>query len=202
MASQFENLSPPIRLSLVYCPAKLRVGFALLMRFDERIAEIALKQGEPMVVQLKLAWWRDALTMDAGKRPRGEPLLAELSQIEGEGHWPELAEAMRELLDAWGLLLANETWSDGVLRDYARQRGQAIFGAYLKWAGLPSRVATGERWALDDLAMRTGQPLPCSAPGEANLPRSLSILAMAAGQGHNPGGFSGIRLILHGLTGL
>ena len=62
MALENEILPPPLRLALAYCPAGIRPGFALLLRFDERIAGIAMKQGEPMVAQLKLAWWREAFT--------------------------------------------------------------------------------------------------------------------------------------------
>lgn len=202
MNNDFSDLDPMQRLALSYARHDIRAVWALLLRFDSRLAGIVLAASEPLIAQMKLIWWRDAIVTSKASRPKGEPLLAELSRFESEQSYPGLTEALTELVDAWGLLLANEIWSEDVVRDYAMQRGQAIFGTYQRWASRSEQEVVGEGWALDDLALRSGEKLPEPALREKGLPRALSILAMAARQQRAPKRLSGIRLILHGLTGL
>ena len=198
MTASFELLSPPQRLAIVYAPAKVRNAFALLLQFDERLSDIVSRISEPMIGQLKLAWWRDALNAAPAQRPKGEPLLSALSELDR----PELTTAAHGLVDAWEMLLMEEQWSDALLDSFAEARGQAVFGGYvgLLAKDLPVEAIATE-WAKRDLATRypNAMPTPFSLPTE-KLPsqrplRPLTLLVLLAR------GVSGPRLIWHGLTG-
>jgi len=198
MTASFEQLSPPQRLAIVYAPAKVRNAFALLLQFDERLSDIVSRISEPMIGQLKLAWWRDALNAAPGQRPKGEPLLSVLFELER----PELTTAVHGLVDAWEMLLMEEQWSDALLDSFAEARGQAVFGGYVGLLAKDLSVeAIATEWAKRDLATcyPNAMPTPFSVSTE-KLPsqralRPLTLLALLAR------GVSGPRLIWHGLTG-
>ena len=190
-------LAPPVRLAIAYARADLRDALSLLLRFDDRIAGIVGRSSEPMIAQMKIAWWHDAIAKTKDERPRGEPLLIELNAIESE----DVAGAMRQILDAWGLLLAEEQWSQDTLATFANLRGEGIFGTYLRWIDENAGSGLGRQWALDDLRQRFGSRVDMSfAKPLARLPsnrslRPLTILMLAATA---PAGF---RMTWHALTG-
>lgn len=198
MTASFEQLSPPQRLAVVYAPAKVRNAFALLLQFDERLSDIVSRVSEPMIGQLKLAWWRDALKAEQGQRPKGEPLLSMLAECEQ----PELTAAALALVDAWEMLLMEEHWSDALLDRFATARGEAVFGGYLLLQQMDAPAGSIAReWAKRDLAERYPNAMPDgfsvateALPGK-RLFRPLTLLVMMAR------GVSGPRLIWHGLTG-
>ena len=45
------------------------------LALDGRIGRMVLGASEPMLGQVRLAWWRDQLGKPIGDRPRGDPLL-------------------------------------------------------------------------------------------------------------------------------
>lgn len=198
MTVSFEQLTPPQRLAIVYAPAKVRNAFALLLQVDERLSNIVSRISEPMIGQLKLAWWRDALNAGPEQRPKGEPLLSALSELEQPG----LTAAALGLVDSWEMLLMEENWSDALLDRFAAARGEAVFGGYLRLIGKDGLVdAYATEWAKRDLAARYPNAMPATLSlrtetmaGQRVL-RPLTMLLMLSR------GVSGPRLIWHGLTG-
>ncbi|WP_157083186.1 hypothetical protein [Novosphingobium lentum] len=90
-----DTLDPPERLALAYAPrsvAPLWLGFFAL---DARLRETARPGREPVMIQLRLAWWRDRFTTPAGDWPRGEPLLAHLVP------WETERAALAGMVDGW-----------------------------------------------------------------------------------------------------
>jgi len=66
-------------LSTLYAPAPLRPALFALHALDLELAKIVATASEPMIAEIRLAWWRDALTgLDAGRIP-AQPLLASLA---------------------------------------------------------------------------------------------------------------------------
>jgi 15-cis-phytoene synthase len=186
-----EQLPPPLRLAVAYAPKSARVAFALLLLLDERLAQIVGRATEPMIAQLKLAWWRDAFTAHAGQRPKGEPLLSALF----DQARPELLTVASELVDAWEILPGHGEWTDAELNAFAQKRGDAVFNGYCRAA------AAGEEWARGDIAARYDAAMPGQSLSHVPLLRGrifrpLTILTMLSR------GVSGPRLILHSLTGL
>ena len=197
MDQQKSELSPPQRLAIAYAKPNHRPTFMLLLIFDNRIADIVGRSSEPMIAQMKIAWWYDAIGKETGKRPKGEPILQELDRLGGN----DVSRAMEKLLDAWGKLLSEEIWSAATLEEFARCRSEAIFGTYGNGVGGGfDAVPLGKQWAIADLRQRFGSRVGIAVPAMVDLPKSrkwrpLSILVLATG---NP---SGTRMIWHALTG-
>ncbi len=193
-----SDLAPPVRLAIAYARPDLRGAFSLLLRFDDRIAGIVGRSTEPMIAQMKIAWWYDAIAKAEDDRPKGEPLLIEVNEIGGY----EVVGAMQSLLDAWGLLLAEDQWSAKTLDAFAQGRADGIFRTYARWVGDDTAVAElGKQWAIEDLRLRFGNRVDAgSAHAPQRLPmtrrlRPLTILALAV---TSPTGF---RMMWHALTG-
>ncbi len=192
-----DELTPPERLALAYAQRAMKESLELLLRLDSRFATIVGSASEPLFGQLKLAWWRDAMLAAPAERPKGEPLLAKLSELDDL----TLVEAAVTLIDAWETLVVDQDWMAITVRTFADARGTAVFGSYAKLAGetdFPAEV--GQEWAANDLRVRFNRRVGQSPGSYVALPtrrvvRPLTILAMSVRQ------ISGPRLIWHALTG-
>jgi len=197
MNDAYDELPPPARLAIAYAPCGIRPSFALLLQFDARIAGVVGNASEPLIGQMKLAWWRDAIGAGASESPKGEPMLSALFGFDQ----PILTKAAVALIDAWEILVADPQWSALTVQDFAQARGEAIARAYSGLCGpadFPSDAMT--QWAIADLRLRFGSRVPDLALLDSALPvvrmfRPLTILAMSVRQ------VSGPRLIWHALTG-
>jgi len=122
----------------------------LLFALDRRLADCWRLTNEPMIAQIRLAWWRDALAGDAAS---GEPLLASLMAL------PQF-ETMRPHLIAMA-----DGWEEWIVRDvaaeqeallpFAKGRGAGLFRALSEVAGVRTDdrdAGEGAIWALWDLA--------------------------------------------------
>lgn len=199
MIDTMPEMSPPTRLALAYVPHRLRPAFALLLQIDGRFADILHNAREPMIAQIKMAWWREAFGKTPQQRPKGEPLLQALN------HMNELIPytALEALTLAWESLLGSEEWTQEVVARHAAQRAEAIFQTYAQWIGCQQDVgALGQLWALETLRMAfpervpDGVSLPPARLPKARKRRPLSILTMSVRT------TSGPRLVWHALTGL
>ena len=66
-------------LSVLYAPAAARPALLALHGLDLELAQVVASTTEPMLGEIRLAWWRDALlALDAGQVP-AQPLLALLA---------------------------------------------------------------------------------------------------------------------------
>ncbi|WP_295443911.1 squalene/phytoene synthase family protein [Sphingorhabdus sp. EL138] len=198
MTDSVLELAPPARLAIAYAPSDVRSALALLLQIDNRFAEILRNAREPMIAQIKMAWWREAFASAADARPKGEPLLQALNEA---GDRIPL-RALEALASAWEQLLGSEKFSQDVIDVHTELRAEAIFLTYAGWVGsVQDMRPIGRCWALEALRM----PFPervagCNVP-HAPLPkaralRPLSILTMSVRT------VSGPRLILHALTGI
>ena len=192
------ELAPPARLAIAYAPSDVRSAFALLLHIDNRFAEILRNAREPMIAQIKMAWWREAFASAADARPKGEPLLQALNEA---GDRIPLS-ALEALASAWEALLGSERFTQEVIDVHADLRAEAIFLTYAGWVGTVQDMRPiGRSWALE--ALRIAFPdrvAGCNMP-PAPLPktralRPLSILTMSVRT------VSGPRFILHALTGI
>ncbi|MEY3634845.1 MAG: hypothetical protein RLZZ61_1255 [Pseudomonadota bacterium] len=192
------ELSPPAQLAIAYAPSDVRSSFALLLQIDNRFADILRNAREPMIAQIKMAWWREAFTSPAETRPKGEPLLQALN--EASDRIP--SSALEALASAWEHLLGHAQFSQEVIDTHAELRAEAIFATYTDWMGGAQDLRPiGRLWALESLRIafpeRAADCIMPSAPlPKARTLRPLSILTMSVRTG------SGLRLILHALTGI
>lgn len=154
-ADLLETLPLAQRLALAYAPRRKRDGVLGLLALNARLAGIVRQQGEPVIAQMKLAWWRERFVQDREDWPVGEPLLALLNRWGGD------TRALGHLVDGWEGLLA-ETLGVEEISQFAR-------GQSLAWAALLDRTESeeqqarvhhaAEQWALADLALNLSDPL-------------------------------------------
>lgn len=192
------GLAPPARLAIAYVPAFYRSAFTLLLQIDERLADILRSAREPMIAQIKMAWWRDAFGNPPHLRPRGEPLL----QVLNDTGDVIPSAALDALVSAWEILLGHDLWDQQVANAHADLRAEAIFETYAVWVGATQDMRpVGRAWALEALQLAFPDRMTKgTALAQVPLPsgrklRPLSILFMST-RTH-----SGPRLVLHALTG-
>jgi phytoene synthase len=156
-----------------------------LLALDTRLAGIVRASREPMLAQLRLAWWREQFGAPLELAPRGEPLLAALRG------WEAQRSGLIALVDGWEAFAAGEK-SEGIAA-LARARGTAI-GALTVLNGVErtANAATrmGEGWALADMAGRLADAVERAAAETlaqahdwtaARLPRAMRPLAVLHG---------------------
>jgi phytoene synthase len=179
-----EGQLPPLsRLALAYAPRSSREDWLSLLTLDARLAGIVRTAREPMLAQLRLAWWRDRLSSDPSTWPKGEPLLARLAG------WGESAQSLSALADGWEGLLGDAPLPADALAEFARGRAGAVRALALRH-GADSEAAAqvASRWALADLALHLGDPveqdtvrdLLMKCAGGQAMPKALRPLAVMA----------------------
>ncbi|HEY0597686.1 hypothetical protein [Sphingopyxis sp.] len=122
---------------MVAVPQPRRTAMAALWGLAARLTKLLIDAREPLIGQIKLAWWRDMAAMiasDPDALPKGEPLLAELqASWAGQGGLDALVDA------AEAMLLAES--------DDDRRAASESFGAHL-FALSGGEEIGGKRWGL------------------------------------------------------
>ena len=150
-------LDPDRTLALSYVPAKRRAAMEALWRLDAALGAVLAGGREPLIGQIKLVWWRDALEkLDRQKAP-AEPLL----QAVAEHVVPTVpGTALAGFEQPWSVLLSQEPLSSSDFDNYA-VRGRLLFrfsATLLGGISSPEIESAGEAWALVDLARHSGEP--------------------------------------------
>ncbi|WP_447753629.1 hypothetical protein [Sphingopyxis fribergensis] len=122
---------------MVSLPHARRTAMAALWGLAARLTKLLIDAREPLIGQIKLAWWRDMAAMiasDPDALPKGEPLLAELqASWAGQGGLDALVDA------AEAMLLAES--------DDDRRAASESFGGHL-FALSGGEEIGGKRWGL------------------------------------------------------
>ncbi len=202
-------LNAPQNLALAYTPAIIRPAFAVLLALDNKWRSIYETGREPLIGQMKLAWWRDALEKHENERPKGDPLLAELASA---GH-PLLLPSALQLLDNWEAIITHDVADRAGLAELSTENGKALFGGYAALAGFTDCGKSqqlggyyGVLLAGEAVDVKTFNAI-CSILRHRKW-RPLTILANAAfleglenGQARARPAIGGLRLLGHALTG-
>ena len=166
IAGLSAELPPLQRLAVAYAPAAGRPAWTALVLLDHRLSRAVAGASEPLIGQLKLAWWRDRMREPASSWPAGEPLLAALKSFDGE------RAALEALVDGWEGLIDAEV-DDAALTRLADARTGAV-AALARIVGCAfdrQAIATLTRqWTLPDQATTKA----------ARLPRALRPLLILA----------------------
>lgn len=195
-----DELPPVQRLALAYGPARTRMALLPLLALDVRLAAIVRKRREVVLVQVRLAWWRDLLAQPVAQWPRGDAVLDALAG------WHDPA-ALVPLVDGWEALLADDL-SPGMIAQFTDGRAQA-FAALAREvdASDPAQAAlagqAGQTWALADLAANLSDGAERqqvldharTLPRPPRLPALLRPLAVLAALGHRALGQGGGPLL-------
>ena len=155
LASLMDELPLDRRLALAYAPAAVRADHLAVFLLDLRLSRLVAQQREPMLTQMRLAWWRDRLREEASGFHHDEPVLALLAG------WGAQRADLVALVDGWEALLADPPLPDFAVRNFAQGRAQA-FSALAIRAALPQQgeeaARAGFNWALADLAAHLSDP--------------------------------------------
>ena len=140
-------------LALSYIPAARRSAVEALWHLDLALGNALSGGREPLISQIKLAWWRESLEKLDRQRAPAEPGLqsAETFLLPSGISGAELS-AMEE---GWSVLLTPDVLSDEDLALYAAARGGRLFRYTARLLGdsADARMeSAGEAWALIDLA--------------------------------------------------
>ncbi len=198
MMRNTQEMTPPTNLAIAYAPLRVRSAFALLLQIDNRLANILRSSREPMIGQIKMAWWREAFGQAPHQRPKGEPLLQALTEI--DDLIPHTA--LEALVLGWEILLGSERWNQEDIDRHSDLRTEAIFQTFADWIGSERDILPiGRLWALESLRMAFPEriadniTLPPAPIPKVRALRPLSILALSMRTD------SGLRLVWHALTG-
>jgi phytoene synthase len=176
-------------LALSYIPAASREAVRALWQLDAALGAVLAGGREPLISQIKLAWWRDSLEkLDRERAPAEPALLAASEHILPRRVTGAELSGMEE---GWTALLTPEVLTDQELALYAAARGALLFrftARLLESESSPEIEAAGERWALVDLARHSGNDVDADAAvaaarvreGPPRWPSRLRPLGMLA----------------------
>jgi phytoene/squalene synthetase len=141
-------------LTCLMAPEAAREGLFALLSFNSEIARVRETVSEPMLGDIRLQWWRDALKGLAVGTPKTHPTVAALHRLNKEtplniGLMQEMVDMRSKDLDPVPLS------SDGELLVYADQTAGALQQLIFKQLGGPDTsgnleavVRTGRAYAL------------------------------------------------------
>ncbi|MCU0948151.1 MAG: squalene/phytoene synthase family protein [Porphyrobacter sp.] len=112
------------RLALGYCPPARRAGLGAVLALDHRLSQLVARTHEPMLGQMRLAWWREALQQPPASRPQGDVVLDAITR-----GWPDPCAPLVALVDGWEYLLAPEPLDETAARQFAEGRARALVAA-------------------------------------------------------------------------
>ncbi len=152
-------------LACLYAPASARPSLIALMGLDLELAQLVVTTTEPMLGEIRLAWWRERLEeLDAGRVP-AQPLLAAL-----KAHvLPVVTGAqLAGLEDRWIDMLGH----DGVTDAHVAGGGLLFaLAARLLGGDVAAAEVLGRAWVL-------GEEAPGRTAGALRPLRGLMALAV------------------------
>jgi 15-cis-phytoene synthase len=177
-----DPLPPEADLALAWSGPDLRGPLSIALQLDRRLARIVGRTHEPMLGQMRLAWWREALGKPVSDRPRGDAVLDGIGD-----HWQGREAALAQMVDGWEVLVTAQNLGPAEAEAFASGRG-AFFAALASDSVLEPRIAAaGRRWALAEAAAGVSDPQEKSVLVAAGLaqktpsgrmPRALRGLAV------------------------
>lgn len=144
----YAEIDAERRLALAYVPRDRRAAFAAVWALDSRMARVFASASQPVLAEIKLAWWEQRLAALPAEGPPDEPLLRALAAqaFERPATLVGLAAAWRELcgapLDARSLD-AYATLRAGAVTDLASE--------ILRFDADDRIALAAEGWALSEL---------------------------------------------------
>lgn len=157
-ASAAATLPPAIEavmreqaLAVGYAPAATRAGFAALLDLDHQLASILQSTTEPMIGQMRLTWWYEALEKLDREPAPAHPVLQRLatSVLPAGVRGADLAP----MIEGWEALLDDgDPLDDERIARHAEARGGVLFASVGRLLGGEDWEALGIAWAKADLA--------------------------------------------------
>ena len=155
-------------LALSYVPTSARPAIDALWRLDVALGAVLAGAREPLISQIKLTWWRDALEKLDLERAPAEPVLEAVARsvlpagVSGS--------ALSRMEEGWTVLLSQDPLTASDLASYSAARGGLLFrysAAILAGRLSPEMEQAGEGWALVDLARHSNSQDAAASVGLA-----------------------------------
>jgi 15-cis-phytoene synthase len=151
-------LGADLGLALTYAPLRDRRAVAALFAIDRAMGDVVRTTSEPMLGQIRLAWWRERLEeLDDGASAPAEPRLQAVERelaprgVSGR-EIAALETGWLRLFDAfpWAAETAHATWL----------RGNLLFGLAARAVGQADEhiQGAGGLWTLVDAARHCSDP--------------------------------------------
>lgn len=147
-----------VALACAYVPAARRGSAEVLWALDATLGGLLRGGREPMIAQMRLTWWHEALSRLDTAPPPPQPLLMKLAEralplgVHGA--------ALARMIDGWEELLDPDPLGEEALARYASARGEVLFDALAIVLGASADGVgqAGRGWALVDLAWHASDP--------------------------------------------
>ena len=122
---------------------------ARIFALDNACAQIARTVKEPIIAQIRLAWWRDGVRAEVLRAEHDAPDMVALRGVDGID---QVRAGLIAIIDGWEeLIIGGEGNPRELLLAYAAGRGAGLFAA-LAPAHAGQSASAGQVWALWDLA--------------------------------------------------
>lgn len=184
-----ESLPTELELALAYTPSTSRNRLHTVFALDQRLGRISAATTEPILGQMRLAWWRDMLAAPVLDRPKGDAVLDALGEC-----WEGDEAALTKLVDGWEVLVASGSLGEGELKAVVVGRSapvSALFGrgdpeaqarvesaaASYVFADLACRLSDGNE---RNLAISLGNDLSTPRGRLPKLARGIGVLEALA----------------------
>ncbi len=147
MAGEIEHCAGLVRardpdryLATLYAPRDKRPALFALHALDLELLDVAIGTSEPMIGQIRLAWWRERLSEIGGPTVPAQPVLQALAA----------SGVLASDLD--GFDDASLAYLDEDVGEWARLRGAKLFEVAARILGSASDevLAAGRAWAVAD----------------------------------------------------
>jgi phytoene synthase len=190
---QRPGATPERNLVLAYVTAARRPALESLFELDDTLADIVRTTNEPLIGQMRLTWWHDALGKLDTAPPPAQPVLEAIArELLSSGVRGSEVAAM---IDGWDVLIEEADLDEQALRRFGDGRGGALFALAARALGGEGGAAVrsaGSGWALADLARGL------SNSAEAEAARGVAVEQLHAGLAQRwPGPLRPLGMLAH-----
>ncbi|RGP40611.1 15-cis-phytoene synthase [Altererythrobacter insulae] len=149
MDSEIEQeLGDAERIAMRYTSREFRAKLSTVFALDRRLAQLVAQTSEPMLGQMRLAWWRDVLAQPADARPSGDTVLDAIGR-----YWDGEESSLVQLVDGWEHMLSEPPLGQHAARAFIAGRVEAVSAIY----DTPDARLAARRWACADATAHTAQ---------------------------------------------
>lgn len=164
------DLPAELRIALAYTPAHLRAMLATYFALDRRLGQLVAKTTEPLLGQVRLAWWRDTMSKPISERPSGDAVLDAIGE-----HWIEREHYLVTLVNGWEAFLMAEELTVGSVGKFAEERAAPIAAISVE------AKEAGRLWAFADAVSHLSESTSVQlANGYPAISESWKILPRSA----------------------
>ena len=191
-AALVERSDPDRFLAAMAAPPAARAVLFPLYAYNVEIARAPWVTAEPLIAEMRLQWWRDAVAEVAEGRPaRAHEVMVPLGQVIAAGAPADVLDAMAQARrrDVYRTAFPDA----GALWDYLDATGGGLMWAAVRALGGEDEAgarATGRAGALaawlmavPQIAARGWEPLPAGTAPGALAREALGLIGPARGPG-------------------